>query len=355
MTYPEYVTKLFVVPICTWLLGIAVLIGLILLFVHFMQRNKQKPRQKPVILMLKSLPLAFGIPTAFVIVLLASMQLKMGMPLMAEAPDDAMEAVGTITEMKEDDLSRGTYDAQGRSIRAQYVSLGALQLYCADVGELGEGDLVQVRYLPKSGVVLSIEATTDQPSIPPVQQPTAQPFVSPAVGMIIFTVLFAATYLANLIRVLGKSRYKQDTDWGRNTVELRYRNGPLLMGIRCVIAVVMLLCVPSSYPIGIPMVLLSVVSPIHAGPKVPLTYNENGITITAINGRQFFYQWENVISVTQTYTPVFRLRPSPCIKVTYRTESGREESMYYTIANYVGTKRFELYAEQYISQNTEQE
>lgn len=354
MTYSEYVTKLFTVPFWTWLLGMMVLIGSILLFVHFTQRNKQKPRQKPVILMLKSLPFAFGIPIALTVVLLASMQLKMGMPLITEKPEDALEAVGKITEMKEDDLSRIMHDAQGRSIRAQYVSLGELGLYCADVGEFVEGDLVQVKYLPKSGVVLSIGEAADQPSTPPAQQPTAKPLINPAIGMMIFTVLFIATYLFNWVRSWGKNRYVQDAQWGRDTVELRYRDGPLLMGIRCVIAVAMLLCVPSSYMLGIPMVLLAVISPIHAGPKVPLAYNENGITITAITGRQFFYGWNDVISVTQAYTPVFRLRPAPCIKVTYRTESGREESMYYTIADYVGTKRFELYAERCIGQKTEE-
>ena len=172
--------------------------------------------------------------------------------------------------------------------------------------------------------------------------------------MMIFTMLFLATYLFNLIRSWGKRHYVQDAEWGRDTVELRYKDGPLLMGIRCVIAVIMLLCVPSSYMLGIPMVLLAVISPFRAGPKVPLTYNENGITITAIYGRQFFYKWDDVLSVTQTYTPIFRLRPASCIKVTYRTESGREESMYYTIADHVGTKRFELYAERYIGQKTEE-
>ncbi len=88
--------------------------------------------------------------------------------------------------------------------------------------------------------------------------------------------------------------------------------------------------------------------------SLPLAYNENGITITAIYGRQFFCKWDDVISVTQTYPPFFRLYPAPCIKVTYRTESGREESMYYTIGDYVGTKRFELYAERYIGQKTEE-
>lgn len=355
MTYSEYVTKLFVVPLCTCLLGLLVLIGLGLLFYQFMQRTKQRERQKPWVLMLKSLPLAFGIPIALVIVLIASMQLKMGIPLITEKPEDALVAVGKITEMKEDDISRVTYNAQGNAIRAQYVSMGKLQLYCANVGEFDQGDEIEVRYLPRSGVVLGIGEPSGEPTTPPAQQPTMQPLINPAVGMIIFTLLFVATYLTNLIRAWGKHRYKQDADWGRDTVELRYRDGALLMGIRCVIAVVMLLCVPSSYMIGISMVLLAVIGPIQAGPKVPLTYNENGITITAINGRQFFYPWKDVIGVTQTYTPVFRLRPAPCIKVTYRTESGREESMYYTIADYVGTKRFELYAEQYISQNTKQE
>ena len=354
MTYSGYVTKLFTVPFLSWLLGMTVLIGSILLFVHFMQRNKQKPRQKPVILMLKSLPFAFGIPIALTVVLLASMQLKMGMPLITEKPEDALEAVGKITEMKEDDLSKVTHDAQGRAIRAQHVSLGELGLYCADVGEFGKGDLVQVKYLPKSGVVLSIGKPTDQPSTSPTQQPTAKLLINPAIGMMIFTMLFIATYLFNLVRARGKRRYVQDAQWGRDTVELRYRDVPLLMGIRCVIAVAMLLCVPGSYMLGIPMVLLAVTSPIHAGPRVPLAYNENGITITVITGRQFFYGWDDVVSVTQAYSPVFRLYPTPCIKVTYRTESGKEESMYYAIADHVGTKRFELYAERYIGQNTEE-
>lgn len=352
MTYSEYVTKLFTVPFCTWLLGMLVLIGSILLMIGFLQRTKQKARQKPWVLMLKSLPFAFGIPIALTVVLLATMQLKMGMPLITEKPEDALVAVGKITEMKEDDLSRVIHDAQGNAIRAQYVSMGELQLYCANVGDFDRGDEIEVRYLPKSGVVLGIAEPSGQPTTPPVQQPTAQPLINPAIGMLIFTVLFAVTYLTNLIRFWGKHRYKQDADWGRDTVELRYREVPLWVGIRCVIAVVMLLCVPSSYIIGIPMVLFAVIGPIHAGPKVPLMYNENGITITAINGRQFFYPWKDVIGVTQTYTPVFRLNPAPCIKVTYRTESGREESMYYTIADYVGTKRFELYAAQYIGQNT---
>lgn len=350
MTYSEYVTKLFTVPFYTWLLGMLVLIGSILLLIGFMQRTKQKARQKPWVLMLKSLPFAFGIPTALAVVLLTTMQLKMGMPLLTEKPEDALVAVGKITEMKEDDLSRVIHDAQGNAIRAQYVSLGELQLYCANVGEFDKGDEIEVRYLPKSGVVLSIGEPSGQQITPPAKQPTMQPLINPAIGMMIFTMLFVATYLTNLIRALGKSRYKQDADWGRDTVELRYRDVPLWMGIRCVIAVVMLLCVPSSYMIGIPMLLLAVVSPISAGPKVPLTYDENGITITAVNGRSFFYKWDDVISVTQTYTPIFRLRPAPCIKVTYRTESGREESMYYTIADYVGTSRFELYAEQYLGQ-----
>ncbi len=348
MSYSEYVTKLFTVPLCTLLIGLLVFIGALLLFYRFLQSNKQKECQKPWVLILKSLPFAFGIPIALVVVLLAYTYLKMGVPLITEKPENAVMTVGKITEMKEDDLSRVTYDAQGNAIRAQYVSLGELQLYCANVGEFDRGDEIEVLYLPKSGVVLRIGEPIDQPSIPPAQQPTVQPLIDPAIGMIVFAVLFAATYLGNFIRYFGKPRYRQDAEWGQNTVELRYKDGPLLMGIRCIVAVAMLLCVQNSYLIAIPMILLTVIGPIHRGPKVPLTYNENGITITAINGRQFFYKWDDVISVTQTYTPIFRLRPSPCIKVTYRTASGREESMYYTIADHVGTKRFELYAEQYI-------
>jgi hypothetical protein len=300
--------------------------------------------------MLKALPFSFSIPVVFVFVLLAYSQLKMGIPLMTEKPEDAIDVIGKITEIKEDDLSRVTYDAEGNAVRAQYVGIGELQLYCADVGEFGEGDTVQVRYLPKSGVVLCIEEPTDQPLTPPAQQPAKQPLIDPAIGMILFTALFVSTYLWNIIRALGKRRYKQDVEWGRNTVELRYQGGPLFMGIRCMIAVIMLLSVPNSYPVAFVMLLFAVIGPIRAGHKVPLTYDENGITITAVNGRPFFYKWDDVISVTQAYTPIYRLRPGLCIKVTYRTESGKAESMYYTIADHVGTQRFELYAEQYLGQ-----
>ena len=355
MTYSEYITKLFTVPLCTGLIGLLVFIGALLLFYRFLQSNKQKERQKPVVLMLKSLPYAFSIPIALTVVLLAYSYLKMGVPLITEKPENAVETVGKIAEIKEDNLSKVTYDESGNAIRAQYIRIGDLELYCADAEEFGKGDTVQVKYLPQSGVVLHIGEPTDQPITPPAQQPTAQPLINPTIGMIVFTVLFAATYLCNFIRYFGKHRYRQDAEWGQNTVELRYKDGPLLMGIRCIVAVAMLLCVPNSYLIAIPMILLAVISPIHRGHKVPLTYNENGITITAINGRQFFYKWDDVISVTQTYTPIFRLRPSPCIKVTYRIQSGREESMYYTIADHVGTKRFEIFAEQYIGRKTDQE
>ncbi len=350
MTYSEYVTKLFTVPLCVGLIALVVLIGLIFAFIKFKQSINRKARQKIGVLMLKALPFSFSIPVVFVFVLLAYSQLKMGIPLMTEKPEDAIDVIGKITEIKEDDLSRVTYDAEGNAVRAQYVDIGELQLYCADVGEFGEGDTVQVRYLPKSGVVLCIEEPTDQPLTPPAQQPAKQPLIDPAIGMILFTALFAATYLWNIVRFRGKRHYKQDAEWGRNTVELRYKDGPLFMGIRCIIAVIMLFCVPNSYLIGIAMILLAVIDPIRAGHKVPLTYDENGITITAVNGRSFFYKWDDVISVTQAYTPIFRLHPVPCVKVTYRTESGKEESMYYTLADHVGTSRFELYAEQYLGQ-----
>ena len=114
MTYSEYVTKLFTVPLCAGLLGLMVLIGLIFAFIKYKHSNNRKARQKVWVLMLKALPVSLGISVAFVVVLLGYMQLKIGIPLMTEKPEDAIDVIGKITEIKEDDLSRVTYDAEAR-------------------------------------------------------------------------------------------------------------------------------------------------------------------------------------------------------------------------------------------------
>ncbi len=357
LNYAKYLQNLFTIPLCAGLCALIVLIGLIVLMIRFMKINNQKQGQKIGTLLLKSIPFSLGIPMAVVGILLAYAQLQIGYPLLTEKNADTVELVATITDMEADDLSRTTHDADGNSIRAHYVYFDDLRLYCSNVGDFGKGDTVAVQYLPKSGVVLYIGAQDDQQPTPPeqqppkepAQQPQKEPVLNPSISMLIFTVLFAATYIVNIVRFIHARNPRKEEKWGRNTIELRYKDGPLFMGIRCALGVFMILSVPNSYLLAALMIVIPIIGSIIQGHKKPLTYDENGIYITAINGKVFFYEWNDVISVSETVYPIYKVRPYPCTKVTYRTSSGRQESMYFSHMHHIGTQQFEIFAQQYIN------
>lgn len=349
LDYNDYLFTLFTVPLCTGLLGLIVLIGLIITCVNFIKANNQKKGQKVGILLLKSIPFSIGIPLALVFVIMSGTQLKIGVPLLFENKDNAITLEGEITDLEVDDLARTTYDAEGNPVRAHYVYFNKLRLYCSNVGDFQKGDTVLVRYMPQSGVILDIKQGNETPSLPPAQQPQNNPDQNRIAKIIIFVILFVATYLVNFVRyILARTNSKSEA-WEQNTIELKYKDGLLLTIIRCMLGCIMLFVVPNSYLLSVSVIVVAILGLIKTGHKRPLVYDENGITITAINGKMFSYTWDQIISITQEQH--FRL--GNCIRITYRLESGRHESILFSNFYHVGTDRFLKISNQYLHRSVQ--
>ena len=84
--------------------------------------------------------------------------MKHGIFLLKEGPSDAIECSGYIDSIYPTHLNDKFYlEELGRRVYGSYVVVDGKKLYFACSEELKVGDYVEVRYLPKSTVVLQYE------------------------------------------------------------------------------------------------------------------------------------------------------------------------------------------------------
>ena len=101
----------------------------------------------------------------------------------------------------------------------------------------------------------------------------------------------------------------------------------------------------------VPIILLMIVYTYLDFRNTSVTYDQNGITITIFTNRHFFYSWDDVISVQDTYADP-RLFKGPTdlnlrriLKIGVRNHKGKIEYLTYLFSHFSGIYQFLNYYE----------
>ena len=101
----------------------------------------------------------------------------------------------------------------------------------------------------------------------------------------------------------------------------------------------------------VPIMLLMIVYTYLDFRNTSVTYDQNGITITIFTNRHFFYSWDDVISVQDTYADprLFKgptdLNQRRILKIGVRNHKGKIEYLTYLFSHFSGIYQFLNYYE----------
>ena len=346
--FQEYWINGCIFPLLILIIAIAfIVIGLIGAFKLY-QKVAQKHMKKFIGFVLMVLCF-FSVTGGLIFASSSTDTLRYGLHLFGENEEDAIEIVGRVEQIDVLSIAPNFTDVNGQPIsKTAEVKIDGVKYYFMSAESIREGDVLRIKYLPKSKMVLSCEIAPVSEWAPSYEDPRMiDPFILLAWGVIVVCVFVKYQYLDP--KAQGKV-FLDDETWTKNEIRFHpfYRREGIFL-------IIFIFTVGTLASILAAEIMMFIVSLIVLGCYITISiekynnwrieYNETELIYYFGYGRKEIIPMERILSVNETYENMFLSRGQIYRIVTVRYQSNlssasKVTSLKLDFRYHVGIRRF---------------